>query len=54
MKLTLEKVSKIGIYVSSYSEFVLRGVIAAALGASTLSVLKDSEGVGLETLKTTS
>jgi hypothetical protein len=45
------KFEKLGSYVSSYSAFVLSGLMVAALGASTVSVLNDSEGVGLEALK---
>ena len=37
-------------HVSSYSSLFLRGLIVAALGTSTLSVLNDREGVGLEAL----
>jgi len=45
--------AKLEFYVSSYSAFVLSGLMVAALGASTVSVLNDSEGVGLEALNTT-
>jgi hypothetical protein len=44
--------AKLGFYVS-YSAFVLSGLMVVALGASTVSVLNDSKGVGLEALNTT-
>jgi hypothetical protein len=40
-----------GAYVSSYSSVDRRGLMAAALGVSTESVLKEGEGIGRDALK---